>query len=131
MHVEPYKPLPVWLAPVLVVGISAVTLGAFWLGGRPGLGLVWAAINALFAVVFFAWRRSDAVRMLGGVDDDERTRTLDYQATTVMAVVLAVALAALFLASAVRGESGLVYGALLLLGETSRLTALVVLARRS
>lgn len=110
MHVEPYKLLPVWVAP--------------------GLGLVWVGINALFAVVFVAGRRSDAVRMLGGVDDDERTRTLDYQATTVMGVVLAVALATLFLASAVRGESGLVYGALLLLGETSRLTTLVVLARR-
>jgi hypothetical protein len=131
MHADTYPGLPVWLAPVAVAAVSAVTLGAFWIGGRPGLGLVWAAVNVLFALVFVLGRRHDAIRAIGGVDDDERTRTLDYQATTVTATVLIVALAGLFLASALRGESGLVYGVLLLLGETTRFVALAVLVRRS
>ena len=46
-------------------------------------------------------------------------------------MVLIVALVGLFLAAGIRGESGLVYGALLLLAEAVHLVALAVLRRRS
>ncbi len=44
--------------------------------------------------------------------------------------MLTIALVALFLASGIRGESGLVYGALLLLVEGTHIAALAVLNRR-
>jgi hypothetical protein len=44
-------------------------------------------------------------------------------------VALVVALAGLFLASGLRGENGLVYGALLLLAEVTHLAALAALNR--
>jgi hypothetical protein len=46
-------------------------------------------------------------------------------------IVLIVALAVLFLVTAARGESPLVYGLLLLLAETTHLGALALLNRRS
>jgi hypothetical protein len=59
---------------------------------------------------------------------DERERL---EAMTAMGLVLVTALAALFLAAGIRGENGLVYGALLVLAEVSHLAALAVLNRRS
>jgi hypothetical protein len=68
---------------------------------------------------------------LRGEDDDERTFELETRATTLTAVVLIVALAGLFLVTAARGESPLVYGLLLLLAEVTHLVALATLNRRS
>ena len=51
--------------------------------------------------------------------------------SAVTAVVLIAALACLFLAAGIRGESGVVYGVLLLLAEATHLGALAVLNRRS
>lgn len=123
--------LPGWLAPMLVAAVSVPTFVAFWIGGRPGLGAVWAGVNMAFALVIALGRRSDTIRLMSGTEEDERTRLLDYQATSAMGLVLVVALAGLFFADAIRGESGLVYGVLLLLGEATRLTTLAVLNRRS
>lgn len=125
------RPLPAWLAPVLVSLIAVPTFVAFWIGGRPGLGAIWAGASVAFGVVLALGGRSDTIRILGGVDDDERTRMLDYKAMTAMSTVLIAALAALFLAAGIRGESGLVYGLLLLLAEGTRLVALAILGRRS
>ena len=123
--------LPAWVAPLLVAAVAIPTFVAFWIGGRPELGLVWAGVNVAFALVIALGRRSDTIRLVGGTEDDERARLLDYKATSAMGLVLVVALVGLFFAAAVRGESGLVYGALLLLGEATRMTALAVLNRRS
>jgi hypothetical protein len=123
--------LPAWLAPVLVAAVAVPTFAAFWIGGRPELGAVWAGVNVAFAIVIALGRRSDTIRLLTATEDDERTRLLDYQATTAMGTVLVVALMLLFLAAGVRGENGVVYGGLLLLAEATRLTALAVLNRRS
>lgn len=125
------RPLPEWLAPALVAAVALPTFGAFWIGGRPGLGLVWAGVNVLFALAIAAGRRSDTIRLISGTEDDERTRLLDYRATSAMGIVLVAALVGLFFADAVRGESGVVYGVLLLLGEATRLTTLAILNRRS
>ena len=48
-----------------------------------------------------------------------------------MAIVLIVALVGLFFAAGIRGENGLVYGALLLVAEAAHLVALAVLNRKS
>lgn len=131
MPAEPRGTMPEWLAPALVGAIAVPTFAAFWIGGRPGLGAVWAGVNVAFAAVLALGRRSDLIRMLSGVDDDERARLLEYKAGTVMGFVLVGALVALFYAAAVRGESALLYGVLLLLAEATRMTALAVLSRRS
>jgi hypothetical protein len=124
-------PGPAWLVPVLVASFAIPTFGAFWIGGRPELGAAWAAVNVAFAIAIAIGGRSDTIRMLRGGEDDERTLLLEYQATTVSAIVLIGALTGLFLAAGIRGESGLVYGALLLLAEAAHLTALFVLNRKS
>jgi multisubunit Na+/H+ antiporter MnhC subunit len=85
----------------------------------------------VFALVLVAGGRSETICLLRGDDDDERTLALELQATTLTAVVLIVALAALFLVTAARGESPVAYGVLLLLAEVTHLGALAVLNRRS
>ena len=65
------------------------------------------------------------------VTTNERALLLESRAMTVTAVVLVTALAALFLAAGVRGESGLTYALLLGLAEATHLISLAVLNRRS
>ena len=102
---------------------------AFWIGGRPDLGALWAGVSVAVGVVLAVGGRSDTIRTLRGSEDDERTILLEYKATTAKALI--VALVGLFLAAGIRGENGLVYGALLLLAEAVHLVALAVLRRRS
>jgi len=122
--------MPAWLASLLVAAVAVPTFAAFWIGGRPGLGAVWAGVNVAFAFVIVLGRRSDTIRLLSGTEDDERTRLLEYKAGTVMGFVLVVALVGLFYAAAIRGENGLVCGVLLVLAEATRMTALAVLNRK-
>jgi hypothetical protein len=122
--------MPSWLAPVLVAGVAVVTFAAFWIGGKPELGLMWGAISLAFGAVLVVGSRNDTIRILKGVDDDERTRTIEYKAMTVVSTVLTLALVALLLGSAVQGESGLVYGVLLVVMEVTRLAAVAILSRR-
>ena len=133
MQMEAPRPAPAWVVPALVAALAVPTFVAFWIGERPQLGAVWAAVQLTFAVVLVAGRRSDTIRLLRGLDDDERTFALESQATAITAVVLVTALAVLFLAAGVRGESGLVYASLLLLllAELTHLGALAVLNRKS
>ncbi len=88
-------------------------------------------MNIVFALVIALGRRSDTIQLISGTEEDERTRLLEYQAGSAMGMVLVVALVGLFFADAVRGETGLVYGVLLLLAEATRLVTLTVLNRRS
>ena len=121
----------VLLVPVLVASLAVPTFVAFWIGGRPEAGLLWGSLSILFAVLLVLGGRSDTIRLLRGEDDDERTLELETRATTATAMVLIVALAALFLVTAARGENPIVYGLLLLLAEVTHLVALTALNRRS
>jgi len=114
-----------------VAAVAVPTFVAFWIGGQPQLGAVWAGVSVAFGLVLAVGGRSDTIRLLRGADDDERALTLEYQAMTATALVLVVALAGLFLAEGIRGESGVVYAVLLLLAEATRVAALAVLNRRS
>jgi hypothetical protein len=116
--------------PLLVAAVGIPTFVAFWIGGNPQLGLLWAAVSVAFGVALALGGRSDTLRLLRGSDDDERARQLEYQAMTAVALVLTVGLAGLFLVEGIRGESGLVYGVLLIAAETTHLVALAVLNRR-
>jgi hypothetical protein len=117
--------------PALVAALAIPTFVAFWIGGNPRAGLIWGSLSIAFAIVLVLGGRSNTIRLLRGEDDDERSLSLELQATTLTAVALIVALAVLFLVTAARGESPLVYGLLLLLAETTHLGALAVLNRRS
>ena len=81
--------------------------------------------------MLFVGGRSDTVKLLRGELDDERGLAIETRATMLTGVVLIAALAVLFLVTAARGESPLVYGLLLLLAEVTHLTALAVLNPRS
>jgi hypothetical protein len=116
--------------PLLVAAVAIPTFVAFWIGGRPQLGLAWAAVSVVFGAALALGSRSDTLRLLRGADDDERARLLEHRAMTAVALVLTVALAGLFLAAGIRGESGLVYGVLLILAEVTHVAALSVLNRR-
>jgi hypothetical protein len=128
---EPRMPMPPWVVPTLVAAFGIPTFAAFWIGGRPELGAIWAAVNVAFAIVIAVGGRSDTIRLLRGAEDDERTLLLEYQATTISAIVLVVALTCLFLAAGIRGENGLVYAGLLILAEATHLGALFALNRKS
>ena len=115
----------------LLVGAQAIPLFiAFWIGGRPELGLVWAAVVLGFALAL-AGGRSDTIRLMRGDEDDERTLAIEFKASTFALGAVTLALAGLFLAEALSGETGLVYGLLLLLVEGAHFFALAVLNRRS
>jgi hypothetical protein len=126
---KPREPLPEWVVPMLVASVALPTFGAFWIGGRPGLGAVWGAVNIVFALVLAIGRRRDTIRLLSAADDDERTRLIAYQSNAAMGLVLFFALVALFLAAGLRGETGLLYGVLLLAGEGARIATVAVLNR--
>jgi hypothetical protein len=123
------NPMPNWVVPALAGSFAAPTFAAFWIGGRPVLGALWAGVNLAFALVLVAGGRRDTIRMLRGIEDDERAVLIAYQAATITAIVWAVALTGLFLAAGIRGESGLAYGILLLVGEAVHLGALAALNR--
>ena len=120
-----------WWIPVLVAALAVPTFVAFWIGGRPQAGAIWASLSVVFALVLVLGGRSDTIRLLRGEDDDERAVALETRATMLTAVVVIVALTGLFLVTAARGDNPLVYGLLLLLAETTHLVALAVLNRRS
>lgn len=130
MEMKPRKPARPWLMPTLVAAVGVPTFLAFWVGGRPLLGLVWAGVSVAFGLVLALGGRTETIQMLRGDADDERTLALETQAMTITAVVLVVVLAGLFLAAGVRGESGLTYAILLLLAEATHFGALAVLNRR-
>jgi hypothetical protein len=130
MQMKARKPPASWVVPTLVAGVSVPTFIAFWIGGRPQLGLLWGAVSIAFALLLAFGGRLDTIQFLRGSADDERTLALEAQATTITALVLIAALAVLFLAAGARGESGLTYGALLLLAEATHVFALAVLNRR-
>lgn len=131
MQTSPGEPVPSWVVPTLVAAVGIPTFLAFWVGGQPELGALWAGVSVVFGLALAVGGRSETLRMLRGNEDDERTMLLEYKATTATGIVLIVALLGLFLASGIRGENGLVYGALLLLGEATHLVALAVLNRKS
>ena len=131
MQTDARKPAPEWLVPFLAAALGVPTFVAFWIGGRPELGAIYGAVSLLFGAILVVGSRSDTLRMLRGVDDDERTLLLEYKAATAMGLVLVTALAGLFLAAGIRGENGLVYGALLVLAEITHVVALAVLSRKS
>jgi hypothetical protein len=131
MQTAAHSPHSAHWVPALVAGLAIPTFVAFWIGGDPRAGLLWGSLSVAFALVLVLGGRSDTIRLLRGEDDDERTLLLEYRATTFTAAALIVALAALFLVTAARGESPLVYGLLLLLAEATHLIALAVLNRRS
>ena len=118
-----------WMIPALVAGLAIPTVGAFWIGGDLRAGLVWGSLSVIFAGLLLLGGRSGTIRLLRGEDDDERAFLLETQATMATAVVLILALAVLFLVSAARGQSPLVYGLLLLVAEVTHLVALAVLNR--
>lgn len=117
--------------PLLVAAVAVPTVAAFWIGGRPELGLAWASVSVAFGIALALGSRSETLRLLRGADDDERSISLEYRAMTAVAIVLTAALVGLFFADAVRGETGLVYGVLLILAEATHVAALAVLSRRS
>jgi hypothetical protein len=116
--------------PAAVAALAVPTFVAFWIGDNPRAGLVWGGLSVVFALVLAVGGRSDTIRLLRGQDDDERSLALELQAAMATTVALTLALAGLFLVTAARGDP-LVYGLLLLLAETTHLTALAVLNRRS
>lgn len=123
-------PRPAWVVPALIASTAVPTFVAFWIGGNPQLGVAWACVSLVLAAVVAVGGRSETIQLIRGEHDDERSVALENQALTITSLVLTLALVALFLAAGVRGESGLEFGALLILGEATHFVALAVLNRR-
>jgi hypothetical protein len=105
-----------WFLPSFSLFLGLVVLGASWLGGHPGEGVVSLAILAAFGLFFLLAGRSETIRGLRGDGRDERFAQIDLQATAAAGLVLIVALIVAWLVATARGQSGHPYDWLLAIG---------------
>ena len=59
MQKKRHSPAPSWVVPLLVAAVALPTFVAFWIGGRPQLGALWAAVSVAFGVALAIGGRSD------------------------------------------------------------------------
>jgi len=105
-----------WFLPSFSLALGLVILGASWLGGHPGEGVISLAILAAFGLFVLLAGRSETIRGLRGDGRDERFAQIDLQATAVAGLALIVALIVAWLVATARGQSGSPYDWLLAIG---------------
>lgn len=114
-----------WSVPILGVLIGIVYLISFWIGGRPGDGVIGLAVMVAFStVVALAGRRSETVR--GLLDHrDERITGIDLRATAFTALAMITAVLVGFVVQTARGNSGWPYDILGAVGGLAYLAAVI------
>ena len=102
-----------WWLPAVSLGLGALMLAAFAIGGDTAGGLqsfgVMAAVAALFA---FGASRSETLGGLGGPGRDERWAMIDLRASALAGFVLIVVVIGAFLYEIASGEDGEPYSQL-------------------
>jgi cobalamin synthase len=114
-----------WATPLLGVFIGLAYLVAFWLGGRPGDGVLGLLVMLAFTgALMLLGRRSETVQ--GLLDHrDERITGMDLKATAVTAVAMIVAVLVGFVVDIARGGSGEPFAAIGAIGGLAYLGALL------
>ena len=120
-----------WLLPAFSLMLGAIMLGAQWIGGHPGEGVISLAIMALFGAAILFGGRSETIRGLRGDGRDERFRAIDVHATAVAGTVVILAVIIGFLVEMARGHDGQPFTWLGALGGAAYLAAVAVLRIRT
>jgi hypothetical protein len=120
-----------WWMPAYSVFLGLLMLGAFWIGDKPGQGLISLGIMTALGAVFLFGRRSETLRGIGGERRDERFAMIDVRATALAGSVLVAVIIGAFLVEVASGRDGSPYAALGAVGGVAYLIAVVVLRARS
>jgi hypothetical protein len=121
-----------WWAPLYSLGLGAIVLAAFALGGSAGDGAKALVLFLVVAAVFwFGSPRSDTLGGLGGPGRDERWAAIDLRASAVAGFVVILALVGAWLYELADGRDGDPYGRLLAAGGLAYVAAIAFLRRRS
>ncbi len=119
-----------WLLPLFSVALGVVILGAQWIGGSPGGGLISLAIMTAMGAVFLFGGRSETIRGLRGDGRDERFRQIDIHASALAGLAVITAIIVAFIVEMARGESGAPYSWLGAIGGLAYTVAVVMLRIR-
>lgn len=105
-------------------------LVAFWIGDKPGDGLVALGIMAAVGALFLFGRRSETLQGLGGPGRDERWAMIDLHATALTGLVLIAVIIGAWLVEIARGDDGSPFAALGAVGGVAYIVIVAVLRRR-
>ncbi len=119
-----------WYLPAFGVVLGLIMLGAQWIGGHVGNGLVSLGIMVSFSVALLLGGRSETVRGLRGDGRDERFRQIDVNATAFAGTTVIVAIIIAFLVEMARGHSGAPYTWLGAVAGLAYIVAVVVMRIR-
>ena len=121
-----------WFMPGFSLFLGALILGAFWIGGDPGEGLLAAAVMVVLAALsLFGARRSETLAGLGGPARDERWERIDVHATALTGGFLILVIIGAWLVEIAQGKDGSPYGQLAAVGGIAYIAAVAFLRRRS
>ena len=120
-----------WWMPAFSVFLGLLFLGAFWIGGDPGEGLLALGVMAALGLGFLVFGRSETVRGLSGPGRDERWAMIDIHATALAGMVLISVIIGAFLVEIARGQDGSPYGQLGAVAGIAYIIAVAVLRARS
>jgi hypothetical protein len=119
-----------WWLPGFALSLGLIMLAAFWIGDKPGDGLVALGIMAAVGALFLFGRRSETLQGLGGPGRDERWAMIDLHATALTGLVLIAVIIGAWLVEIARGEDGSPYAALGAVGGLAYIVIVAVLRRR-
>jgi hypothetical protein len=100
---------PSWFLATFCLFLGAVALAAFWIGGKPGQGLVSFGVIGGLGAASLLFGRSELVRGLRGDGRDEYWASLDRDASFLAGMVLIVLVIALCMWEWAHGRSGAPY----------------------
>lgn len=119
-----------WWLPGFSLSLGLIMLVAFWIGDKPGDGLVALGIMAAVGALFLLGGRSETLQGLGGPGRDERWAMIDLHATALTGLVLVTVIIGAWLVEIARGEDGSPYAALGAVGGLAYIVIVAVLRRR-
>jgi hypothetical protein len=119
-----------WWLPGFSLSLGLIMLVAFWIGDKPGDGLVALGIMAALGALFLFGGRSETLQGLGGPGRDERWAMIDLHATALTGLVLVTVIIGAWLVEIARGEDGSPYAALGAVGGLAYIVIVAVLRRR-
>jgi hypothetical protein len=120
-----------WFMPAFAVALGVVFLGAQWIGGHSGAGLVSLAVMTGFGAIILALEgRSGTAAIMNRPARDERARSLDLAASAFAGIVVITILIVAVMVQLARDENPSPYAQLGAAGGIAYLVALVVMQRR-
>lgn len=115
---------------IWMLALSVPVVAAFWIVDGPlSAAIVAGWLGAFIALMHFGRKRSEAVKIMGGIGD-ERVRALSLRALAFAGGVMAIALPVAWLATALAGDENYLVGGLSGLFATAFIGASIWLEQR-